>query len=260
MFGAALRDGRESGSDLNTLHGVDAHHRRREVRIELAVDRLAPTHRDAARADFDTRAARIAGLAQAVHERLEFGHGGHAGDEEWVCVDMFPALERDDVGAKLREMAANANTVALGQPFPGDGAGGNAHRGLARRLPAAAAVITNAVFLPIRVIGVARPERVGDVRVILAARILVADEQRDRRAGRAALENSGEDFDGVRLASLRDMPRSSRTAAVEFMLDVGLGKGETRWAAVDDAADRGPMRFAAGRDAEQRAERVPGHG
>ena len=182
------------------------------------------------------------------------------GDEERIGVDVLPALERNRVGSELRQVAADRDAVALAQPLPGDGARGDAHRGLARRLPAAAAVVADAVLLPVRVVGVAGAERVGDVRVVLAALVLVADQQRDRRARRAALEHAGQDLDGVGLAPLRHVPRRAGPAAVEFVLDVGLRERQSGRAAVDDAADRGTVRFAERREAEQRAERVAGHG
>ena len=48
VLAAALRDAREAGADLDPLHGVDPHHRLREVGVEPAVDRLAPADRHAA--------------------------------------------------------------------------------------------------------------------------------------------------------------------------------------------------------------------
>ncbi len=111
--------------------------------------------------------------------------------------------------------------MPLAEPLARDRARGDAHGGLARRLPAAAAVIADAVFVPIGVIGVPGPERVGDARVVLAARVLVADQKRDRRAGRDAFEHAGEDFDRVRLPALRHMARGPGLAPVEVALDVG---------------------------------------
>jgi hypothetical protein len=103
---------------------------------------------------------------------------------------------------------------------------------------------------------VAGAKGVGDVRVILAARILVADQQRDRRTGRAALENAGEDLHRIGFAPLRDVPRRSGLAPVEVALDVCFSERQSGGAAVNDAPDRRPVRFAERRDAEKLAERV----
>ena len=93
-------------------------------------------------------------------------------------------------------------------------------------------------FCQVGVVGVARAEHVLDLRVVLAARVDVADEKRDRRAGGAAFEHAGEDLDGVLFAPLRHVARGAGLAPVELGLDVGFGELQSRRAAVDDAADR----------------------
>ena len=117
VLGAALRDRREARADFHALHGVDPHHRRREIGVELAVDGLAPAHRHAGRDDLDARAARVAGLAQPVHERLELGDDSRVRDEERIGVDVLPAFERNGVGPDLRQVAADRDAVALAQPL-----------------------------------------------------------------------------------------------------------------------------------------------
>ena len=54
-------------------------------------------------------------------------------------------------------------------------------------------------------------------------------------------------------------PAAARLAPVQPGLQVGLGQGDQRRAAVDDTADRRPMAFAPGRYAKQMAEAVMGH-
>ena len=49
------------------------------------------------------------------------------------------------------------------------------------------------------------PEGFGDVAVILAALVLVADQQGDRGAGGLALEHAGKDFHRIRFAALGDV-------------------------------------------------------
>ena len=86
----------------------------------------------------------------------------------------------------------------------GNGAGGNPACGLAGRRPAAAAMVADAVFGPIGVVGMARAELVVVLAVILGTLVLVVDEQADRRAGGLALEHAGEDAHRVALAPLGD--------------------------------------------------------
>src|SRR6185295_7975819 len=148
---------------------------------------------------------------------------------------------------------------ALAQPFARNGAGHHAHRGLARRGPSAAAVVADAVFLPVAVVGVAGPEGLGDGRVVLGARILVADDEADGRARGPALENARQQFHRIRLAPLGDVPRGAGLAPVEVALDVGLGQCHARRAAVHHAPERRAVRFAERSHAIQRAETVAGH-
>ena len=105
-----------------------------------------------------------------------------------------------------------------------------------------------------------RTKGVGDGHVVLASRIFVADEKRDRRTGGTSLEHAGENLHGVRFAPLRHMPRRSGLAAIELALDVGGLEQKPRGTAVDHASDRRAMRLTEGSNAEQLAECVAGHG
>ena len=148
----------------------------------------------------------------------------------------------------------------------GDGAGRDAHRRLARRGAAAAAIVADAVFDVIGVVGVAGPVLVLDVGIILRALVDIVDHQPDRGAGRhlhavaLAGEDAGDDADLVRLLALRGEARLARPAAVEIALDVGLGQRDQRRAAIDDAADGRAMALTEGGDAEEMAEAVVRHG
>ena len=123
----------------------------------------------------------------------------------------------------------------------------------------AAAIVADAVLLPVRVVGVPGAKRVCDIAVVLAARIDVANQQRDRRAGGRALEYAGEDFDRIGFLTLSDVARSAGTPAIEIVLNVRFAERQTRRATVDHATDRGPVAFAERGDAEQLAESVAGH-
>src|SRR5690606_8890504 len=109
------------------------------------------------------------------------------------------------------------------------------------------------------VVGMAGAEGIGNVAVVLAARIGVADQQPDGRAGGHAFEHAREDLHRVGLAALGDMARSARAAPVEFGLDVGLGQRHSRRAAVNHGADGRAVRFAEIGDTKQGTEGVSGH-
>src|SRR4029079_5370446 len=136
-------------TDLHALDRVDTHHRVRDVRVELVEDRLAPADRHAGSHDGDARTAGIARLAQGIHEGFELRADRIVGGEKRIGADVFPGLERNGTLADLRQVTSNDDAMHLTQPLARDRAGSNAHRRFARRLPAAAAMIANAVFLPI---------------------------------------------------------------------------------------------------------------
>src|SRR5438128_8203681 len=159
----------------------------------------------------------------------------------------------------LRHVAAHLHPETLMQPFLRDRAGGDPHRRLARRGTPAAAIIADAVLVAIHVVGMSRAKRIGNVGVIFAALILVADEQRDRCPGRAALEYAGEDLHRVGFAPLRNMARGAGLAPVELALNVGGGELHAGRATIDDTTDGGTVRFAEGSDAKKFAEGIAGH-
>ena len=78
-------------------------------------------------------------------------------------------------------------------------------------------------------------------------------------AGALVLEDAGQDLHLVRLLALRGEARLAGPALVEIGLDLVSGQRNVRRAAVDDAADGGPVAFAEGGDAEQMAEGVVRH-
>ena len=92
-------------------------------------------------------------------------------------------------------------------------------------------------------------ELLGDLRVVLAARVGVADQQRDRRAGGEAFVDAAEDLDLVGLVPLRGVARRAGGAALEVVAEVVRRDRDARRAAVDHAADRRAVAFAEGGDA-----------
>ena len=64
-----------------------------------------------------------------------------------------------------------------------------------------------------------------DIAVVLAALIGIADQESYRRAGRVAFMDTRKNFDFVRLAPLRDVPRGAGAPPIQFSLDIGFGQG-----------------------------------
>src|SRR5262249_35142714 len=165
---------------------------------------------------------------------------------------------RDDL-ADLLDVAQHAHPL-LSQQLLRDGAGGNTTDGLARRRPAAAAVVAETVAGVEGEIGVAGAILGLDVGVILAALVGVAEQDADRRAVGAALEDAGPDLRHVLLLALGHDLRLPRPAAAQVRQQVLDRERQSGGAAVDDEQIAGPVADAGGRDTEQLAEGIAWHG
>src|SRR5690606_10502969 len=259
VLAAALAHGREAVADLDALDGVDAHHRVRDRRIELVEHRFPEPRRHARRNHVHAGPDRIAVAAKLDHERLERLDLRGIRTEERVVVDgvEIDRLELDR--AERGEIPPDRDPGPLAEVLTRDRAGRDPHCRLARGRAPAAAIIAEAVFLVVRVIRVARPETVLDLVVVARALVDVLDQEAARGAGRHALEDPGQDLYGIGLAALRDEARLPRPPAVELLLDVVLRELEPRRTSVDDAAERGPVALAEGRDGEDLPEAIASH-
>src|SRR5262249_35636058 len=156
---------------------IDAHHRRGEIGIELAVDRGAESRRYAAGGDLDHGAGGGPSLAHAIEMSLPGRDDSRVRGPEGVLLHGRPVPLRTvgGVRAHLHGGAADGPGRAehVLQPLARDRTGGDAARGLARRRTAAAAIVADAVFRPVGVVGVAGPELVLDGSVILGALVFV---------------------------------------------------------------------------------------
>ena len=212
-------------ADLDALDRRDRHHRLREVGVELVEHRLAPAGRHAARDRAHHAADRVAVLARLLDALDHRGRRRRVGAAHVVGVDVAArhavAVDRrrdpgdlvdprDDLDAARREQLLR------------DRARGDPPRGLARARAAAAGDRANAVLRVVGVVGVARPVRARDRVVVLAARVGVADQHRDRRAERDAVEHARQDLDLVVLLALADDAALPGAPPIELALDVGL--------------------------------------
>ncbi len=259
MLTAPLLDGREARADLHALDCVDAHHRVRDVGIQLVEHRLAEPGRYASCDHVHARTDRVARATQLDHVCVELFEPRRVGAEEWIVVDAGQRLDLQDQRAELREIALDRDTEPLAKILASDCTRGDTHDRLARRRATAAAVVAEAVLLLVRVVGVPRAETVLDLVVVARALILVLDEQADRRAGRAPLEHARQDANLVGLLALTGMARGAGAPPFQLRLDVLLRQLQPRRTAVDDAAERRAVAFAEARDSEQLAEGVTGH-
>ena len=117
----------------------------------------------------------------------------------------------------------------------------------------AAAIVADAVLVPIGVVGMAGTEGIDDAAVILAALVLVADDEADGCAGGLAFEHAGQDFDSVGFLALRNVARSAGLASVQLYLQIGLAQLQPRRATIHYTADSGSVRFAERSQGEQGA-------
>ncbi len=121
-------------------------------------------------------------------------------------------------------------------------------------LPAAAAMVADAVFGLVGVIRMAGAKLILVVAIIAGARILVLDLQSDRRAGGAALEEARKDLGRVGLVPLGGEAALAGSAPVQIPLEVLLGEWQARGTALDDHTDATAVDLAPGGDAEYRSE------
>ncbi len=183
---AGKRGGGKARADLDALHRIDAHEGRREIRIELAVDGRAEPRGHAFGHDLDHGAAGGALPAHLFEKCRERFGSLRVRAPEGIARGLRPVEARalDLQGPHLDERAADRDFAQqVIEHLARNGAGCHARGGLARRLPPAAAIIADAVFGVIGVIGVARAIFIAVVGVVLRARVDILDDEADGRAG-----------------------------------------------------------------------------
>ncbi|MNF52088.1 hypothetical protein D3C84_334280 [compost metagenome] len=226
--------------------------------VQTVEDRLAQARHHPFGDHGDLRPDRILVAAQLVHIGLQLWHLVRVGAEKGVLFDAVPALERNLDRAELAHVAANDDALGR-QVLLGNGAGGHAHGGLARRAAAAATVVAQAVLVMVGVVGVGRAEQVLDRRVVLGLLVGIADQQADGAAGGLALEHPGEDFHHIVFLTLGGVAAGARLAPVEVALHVLQRQLQARRATIDDGDQRRAMAFASAGDGEQLAVGIAGH-
>ena len=263
VLGAGQRGRRHAFADFHRLHRVDRHHRRREIGVELAVDRRTQPGRHAARRHLDHRTDAVTRLAQPVEVvRPPLGRLCIRAPER-VAGDLLPVEARpvDGLRAHLHHVAGDLQPrCQFGQRRARQTARRHPRRGLARRGAATAAIVANAVFLEIGDVGVARSELCSDLGIVLRALVGVLDHQLHRRAGGLPFEHARKDLHRVGLAPLGGVLVLPRLAQVEPILQRSLVDRHARRAAVHRGTKCRSVALSPGGHAEEMAEGVEAHG
>ena len=137
---------------------------------------------------------------------------------------------------------------------------------LARTGAATAAIVSDAIFLIVGIVGMTGAVPITDLTIIFRPLICIFDHQRDRcacgdrAAGPVILKDAGQDFHLIGFPTLGYESRGAGAALVEELLNEGLIQRKIRRAAIDHASECGPVAFAPGGHAEEVAERVVRHG
>src|SRR5690606_16249387 len=129
------------------------------------------------------------------------------GAEERVKFYLIPVFDGQRNVAHLGQTAADNDAEFLLEIFFGNRPCRHAHRGFTRGRTSAAAIVAKAIFLFVGIVGVARTEDVFNRAVVLGALIGVFNQQTNAGPGGTAFKNAGENFDLVRLATLRGVAR-----------------------------------------------------
>ena len=247
-------------ADLDAFDRIDAHHGRRQILIELAVDRRAKGCWNAFGHHFDNGPARRPSHTHAIQVVSPRLHACSIWAEEGVGIDRGPIPARTINLMRPHLDEARPDRHAF-EDLAGDSPRRHPACGFTRRGTAAAAIVANAVLFPVGDVGVAWPELVFDIAVVFRLLVDVLDLECDGRAGghldaSVVLEHAGEDLDGIGLAPLSCIARLARPTFVEKDLYVRFGQCQARWAPIHDAANRWPVALAPGGDAKQVAERI----
>ncbi len=255
-----LFDAGETGAELHTLHRIDAHQGMGDVGIETVVDGLAKPGRHAGGNHVYARANGVALLAQGIHVGLQLGHPCRVRTEEGILIHRIPVLQLHANWPELGQVAADLDAEPFLEVLLGDPPGGHPHGRLPRRGTPAAAVVAEAVFLLVGIVGMRRPELCGDLGIVLGTLVGVVDDQADRGARGAALEGPGQDLHLVGLAALGGMARGAGLAPVQVALQVLGGQFQARRTAVHDAAQGRPVTLTEAGDRKEFSECVSRHG
>ncbi len=105
----------------------------------------------------------------------------------------------------------------------------------------------------------ARAESLGNLRIILAALVLIANQQANRCTGGFAFKHTGKNLDCIRLFTLRDVARGAGLATVQLQLDFLCRDFHARRATIHHTTNCRAVALAEGGNAKQQTEGITGH-
>jgi hypothetical protein len=138
--------------------------------------------------------------------------------------------------------------------FSRDGPCGNAPVGFPGAGASAALPVSDAVFGLSRVVRVRRAVEILHLFIRLGARIVVANQDGDRRTERLPLERSRDDLSGVRLLAWRRESTLARASPIQIALDLLGRDGQPRRAAIHHHTDCSTVALAKAGDTKDSSE------
>src|SRR6266480_2008681 len=261
VFGATHVCRRKPGTDLKSFGCRKAQHRFRQIGLELIKHRLDKSGRNGPDDAFNHATHRITFIANLPNQRLHSLRRRNIRTSDRILLYVLHLNARtidlrDDL-VNLRDVSDDLEIrVQDRQYLFRDCAGGDAANRLTRRRATATLPVTDSVFRLITKIGMRRPKFSCNFRVVLRPSVLVAHEDRDRRAERFAVENAGDNFAPVFLFSLRRDSALTRTTTIQLTLDVRWRDIDFWRATVNYDTNSAAVRFTKRRDAKKLAKSI----
>ena len=241
--------GAESRAKLHTLDGWDTVGDSGNAVLEPVEHRVADACGHAIGNALDDASHGVQ-LGLGHENGLVHGAGGASADAgQLVCSDglnlggveghVIEVLVADALGTELGDVGYDANPQRLLECLQGDAAGNaQRRREAAREVAAAGDVMVVAIANIGGVVGMSGSGHAAKPLVVLAARVRVLDDGRQRRAARVAVDEAGEDARSVGLATGRRRVGAPRCPAGEKGLKLVKVYRDARRQSLDDTADR----------------------
>jgi hypothetical protein len=249
---------REPGADLEALARRQRQHGLGEVGLELVEHRLPQARGHAVRDAADDAAERVPAAARLVDTLSHRLCGLRVRAAGRRSLDRLPRdgeqVELGLDGVHLADASHDLADPVMAQHLARHRTGGDAPDGLSRAGAAASLPVADAVLRVIGVVGVRRTIDALQLLVGLGARVLVADEDQDRRAEGPPLEHARQDLGAIRLLPRRREPALAGASPVQLPLDRVDLEREERGTAVDHDADGSAVRLSPRLDPEELPE------
>ena len=167
------------------------------------------------------------------------------GELRGVKGHVVQRLVADTLGAKLGDVRHDADAQGALERLQGDASRNAQGSGEAPgEVAAARDVVVVAVAKICRVVGVPRARDAAQTLIVLASRVRVLDDGRERRSAGVAVHEAGEDSGAVGLATSGCGVRAAGGAALEKGLQLVEVNLDARRQPLDDAADGLGVRLA----------------